>query len=433
MKIMQEALLDKIKADDIEDVYTAITELAAAWAIAGFITKSNELLETLWSFRLPHPENLRNIDYDFQIFWDKAAQYPDNIPFTLYDLFGTKRDKLTNLFHPLQLRDVTINEVRNKAWQELPVKYLWSKALSLAYNPSAKDFYSTKENQLEAIAAMEKYIASSPVDSSLLDSLVIVIVLSLKNRLIAKAKHYLTKWGEVYIKSTNILLSCSLIRQRRLTKLLLSKHLAPIMQLTEYNFDVGIMEIKAALAERIKNGRTLIYRHLSWRELLKEISAIALNQEDEMFDDDIKQSGWLGNKPATVKEIKQAEKRLGITLPKEYKDFLLTTNGFAATDYVGVTMAPVQSIDWLKNVDDSYLNWYDSISDDQKYQQLSKKFKSALYIGGFMEEQHVFLIPSDTQKNWECWFFAFWAPGESIYTNLRFYFENKLQFLKQYF
>ncbi len=39
---------------------------------------------------------------------------------------------------------------------------------------------------------------------------------------------------------------------------------------------------------------------------------------------------WLGSEPAKTEEILEAEKRLNVKLPSDYKNFLKITNGFLA-------------------------------------------------------------------------------------------------------
>ena len=427
---MQGNILDTIKAETIEDMYIAVTQLAAEWAVAGYIHQSNGLLEALWSFKLPHTKNLWSLDQGFQFLWHEAQQYPKNIPFALEDLAKIEKQNFYEFFYPYKWLPTLVQKFEDRPWQQLKGNDLLIKATLLSYDATAEDHFSSRDRQLEALAAMEKFVEGTLIGSNIYNPLNFIIILSLKNNLPGKALYYLTKWCEDYKQSFSFLSLSNLMRNRSVVKLLLTKHLAPTFGLTDYNFAYAEMEITAAIRERITNGRTLIYGNLSWKELLQEISTIAIEKDDWLFEEDIKQSGWLGINPATPEEIEQNEKRLGIILPKEYKEFMLTTNGFIAPSSIGITMAPVHKIDWLINVDDSLIDWYDAISDDEEYQQLSKKFKKALFVGGFSEEQHLFLIPNDTTEDWECWFFAFWSPGETIYPNLRFYFEYKLQFLK---
>lgn len=66
------------------------------------------------------------------------------------------------------------------------------------------------------------------------------------------------------------------------------------------------------------------------KKLLKEISnkAIELGEINPELTKNQLNSLWIGYEPATEKEIDSLEKRLGIQLPKDYRDFLQITNGF---------------------------------------------------------------------------------------------------------
>ncbi len=62
-------------------------------------------------------------------------------------------------------------------------------------------------------------------------------------------------------------------------------------------------------------------------------------------------SKWLGTKPATLYDIKKTEDRLKNILPQDYKDFLLTTNGFHAFSHIDPGFCSIDKIDFLKNID----------------------------------------------------------------------------------
>ena len=63
---------------------------------------------------------------------------------------------------------------------------------------------------------------------------------------------------------------------------------------------------------------------------LKEISikAIELGDINSELTKNQLDSLWIGYDPATENEIDSLENRLGIQLPKDYKDFIQITNGF---------------------------------------------------------------------------------------------------------
>jgi hypothetical protein len=160
--------------------------------------------------------------------------------------------------------------------------------------------------------------------------------------------------------------------------------------------------------------------------ILKEISIKAIELGDCNFDFTKEQldSSWIGYKPTSRSEIEQIEKKLQISLPKDYVDFLLITNGFHAANGVESSLSAVNNIDYLKNVDpELYEIWIETGN-----LEVGNKLKTAIKIGGFNEEQYFFLIPPCLENpNWEYWQFATWIPGETVYNSLIEYLESVLE------
>src|SRR5690242_19769381 len=69
------------------------------------------------------------------------------------------------------------------------------------------------------------------------------------------------------------------------------------------------------------------------------------------YTPDVLASGWLGYPGATEKQIAEAEARLGITLPPDYREFLEITNGWRWTDSFIERIWPVEEIQWLRASD----------------------------------------------------------------------------------
>jgi len=159
---------------------------------------------------------------------------------------------------------------------------------------------------------------------------------------------------------------------------------------------------------------------------LKEISikAIELGDINSELTKNQLDSLWIGYDPATENEIDSLENRLGIQLPKDYKDFIQITNGFFAASSVEPSFCALEKVDYLKHVDpELYETWISTGNIE-----VGNKLKTALKVGGFNEEQYFFLIPpSKENSNWEYWFFASWAPGETKYNSLNQYFNNVLE------
>jgi len=218
------------------------------------------------------------------------------------------------------------------------------------------------------------------------------------------------------------------MRDMSTAKLLLTGILAPILGLTKEKCESDFQNIKLALENRIKNGQSLAYGNLSWSELLKQISLKVLEKENEEYPEQVLANKWLGFSGASKEDILKTEERLNIKLPKEYRDFILASNGFYSFS-LKPTLLSVDKIDWLKNLDPQLVKSWSETAYEMD-EGLAKSFSNSILIGGFQEEQQLLLIPDTNSENWECWFFAYWVPGEIEYPNLRFYMEKALQDLE---
>lgn len=161
-------------------------------------------------------------------------------------------------------------------------------------------------------------------------------------------------------------------------------------------------------------------------KILKEISikAIELGDYNSELNQNQLDAVWIGYEPATVIEIDSLEKRLGIKIPKDYRDFLQITNGFFAASSVEPSFCSIDKVDYLKNVDPELYEIWISTGNIE----VGNKLKTALKVGGFDEEQYFFLIPpSKENANWEYWVFASWAPGEAVYKSMDEYLKNVLK------
>nr|WP_294862481.1 SMI1/KNR4 family protein [uncultured Fluviicola sp.] len=161
-------------------------------------------------------------------------------------------------------------------------------------------------------------------------------------------------------------------------------------------------------------------------QLLKEISSKAIELGDYNFALSKEQidSLWIGYEPTTKSEIEKVEKRLGISLPQDYVDFLLITNGFHAATGVEPSFCKTNDIDYLKNVDSElYEIWIETGNIE-----VGNRLKTAIKVGGYDEEQYFFLIPPGKENpRWEYWVFAAWAPGETSYNSMIDYLNAVLE------
>lgn len=149
------------------------------------------------------------------------------------------------------------------------------------------------------------------------------------------------------------------------------------------------------------------------------------------FPETILQSKSLSRPPATMADIAAAESRLGHTLPDDYKNFLLTSNGFEGFSDTGVVLCSVDQVIFLTSLSsetvDIWANAMEGVDNG-----FGDKLRSSIVIGGLQEEQQLLLIPL-SHGQWECWHFSSWRPGEVVYESFRFYMEEELQRLEDNF
>ncbi|SFI05969.1 hypothetical protein [Halpernia frigidisoli] len=107
-------------------------------------------------------------------------------------------------------------------------------------------------------------------------------------------------------------------------------------------------------------------------------------------------------------------------MPKDYKEFLLISNRFSASNDIEPTFENLERIDYLKNI-------YPEIIENYQIEKL----RECLIIAGFDDEQQFFLIPPTNEKDWRYWKFANWQAGEYEFQNLESYFLNVIEFNKE--
>ncbi|WP_445452918.1 SMI1/KNR4 family protein [Flavobacterium sp. 25HG05S-40] len=156
------------------------------------------------------------------------------------------------------------------------------------------------------------------------------------------------------------------------------------------------------------------------KNLLIEISQKATKYEDFNFTPEQIEKEWLGNIPATEKEIAEIESKLGLKLPEDYKEFLRITNGFSAPNDIEPSFEKIAEIDYLKNFAQEIIDAY----------YILPELKTAIIVGGKLEEQQFLLLPPQSEiEKWRYWKFANWYPGEHEFENLTEYFKDVLEFI----
>jgi hypothetical protein len=189
-------------------------------------------------------------------------------------------------------------------------------------------------------------------------------------------------------------------------------------------------QLLSVLDKRITQGRSLVFGDLSWKTLLEKMSIASIKFDDELYDETIRQTGWIGFEGADKNEIARAEKKLGVILPEDYKFFLEITNGFRPFPLNNPALLPVTAIDYLRNVlePSSFDIMASNPVQDMDQQTYKELLSNAILISHYPDEQMVWLMPESIErKHWQTWFYAAWSPGETPYPSFRFYMEEQLE------
>jgi hypothetical protein len=413
-------LLKEILSDDIEWVYVHITDKAIEWIVAGFIDEANQLLEQLWKFNIPHSENLWLPDEGLQIMWQVSNRQPANIPFQFKEVSEIENENWSRNFFSSWHQSYT-NSFIKKPIDDLEGQELFVKAITATYDKS--------ESPEKILSALKRYIEQdNPVGYSYFHATTCAALIAARLNNQEFAQYFIQLWGKGYSNYWSNYSLAYLMRDRKSAEYLLNGSLASVFKLTPEIIQKETKEIIEALSNRMLSGRTLVYKKLSWKQLLDKISKTAIKQKTIDFSEDIIAKKSLSKSPVTKEEISIAENRLNIVLPDDYKKFLLTSNGFGCFSYTGVTLASIDKVDFLTQVDEQLVDiWANSMNEIDT--TFADKLKSSIIIGGHEEEQQLLLIPLQN-KNWECWHFSSWRPGEVVYESFRFYMEGELQSLE---
>jgi hypothetical protein len=131
------------------------------------------------------------------------------------------------------------------------------------------------------------------------------------------------------------------------------------------------------------------------------------------------------NKPASLYEISELEKRLSITLPPSYKQFLLVSNGFKIINQLFGDLLPADKVQRLIDYDSNFVNiWgrddfdisdemYFYYGEDQRTEYIRRHYlKECIAISGWFDGAIILLNPIIKYgEECEAWAFANWYPG----------------------
>jgi SMI1 / KNR4 family (SUKH-1) len=380
-------LLKSIKSDELSNIYNHITDKAVEWAVAGYLDYANRLLQDLWTFHIGDNGNVRRQQEGLQIMWELSGKIPTEIPFSFRNTVEIEKENRGEIRLGSGYKSGNTSELLNQIETEM--------------QNTSGFHYGT----LAARAA----------------------ILALENGLIDEGKRFIRYWGIGYMKGYNYIVGY-LMRNRNSSALLLQGVLSTIFELTTEKCSAEYAALSTSMKKRKLNGRSLIYGDQSWNYLIKNISLLSIEENPNLFSENIISAKWLGYEPSSEEKILATEDKIGMRLPVDYREFLKVSNGFPSHNYSTPTLLPVEEIDWLSVLDNDLTDFVEQILewDKDKYTALTKK---CLLISGTHEEQ-VLLFPTKN-NDWECWSLVLGGGcGETWFPGFRYYMEYQLYFLE---
>lgn len=418
-----------IQSGKQDEWYNDVTNAALYIATGGFLIEANRLLKALWKYQLPHSRDTWLPDRSFETLWYVAGERPESVPFNLMN-----PDQLEIEHRVYCSGDSYVYKMPDVEWQQLTGKDAFRQASIFAQ--LINDELPGAEAELKSLQLLERSLG----DKEQLAGYEICRAASLAAELAAKnekqdiaidmAKLWAVNYHDNWLSYSIPLMSCN----RHVAPLLLKGVIAKELKLDEKLCKEFVNDAIDAMEGRINKGASLVYGELSWQEILEKLSALSIKTEPDMFTPEQKTNKWIGKEPASVQAIEEAEKRLGLKLPDDYKEFLKVSNGFPEFPLVNPVLASAEEINFLVEAYKVYENGILDITKDYPDEEkgtIGEYVERGIAISRFPAEQEVWLIPSEDGNEWECWFFASWIPGEDRYKSFRHYIEAKIQQLEE--
>ncbi|KAI4611861.1 uncharacterized protein J4E87_010363 [Alternaria ethzedia] len=149
------------------------------------------------------------------------------------------------------------------------------------------------------------------------------------------------------------------MESRQAWKLYKSETLRQQLNIDEAALAAFAKDFENALTDRLTNGRTRPTANTSMQELLKAAEYnTKYNAEARKVNPEPPETS-LFHSPAADSQIEEAEARLNITLPADYKTFLRLSNGFGSSwgHPLGDLQTPLHTVDelrWLDSAEEDY-------------------------------------------------------------------------------
>lgn len=108
--------------------------------------------------------------------------------------------------------------------------------------------------------------------------------------------------------------------------------------------------------------------HLEWNAYLQECSRQIIDAGEDsgpILPEAATRGGWLGYAPASNSAVRQAEKRLGATLPPSLRAFYSASNGWRTVGGFIYDVLPLEKIGWIREL--SLSLWEGAVALEEYY------------------------------------------------------------------
>lgn len=342
----QKIALKFIRTGSDSDMYDIVTDEALFLATAGYLKEANRILETLWSFKWPHSENCWLPDQSFEVLWAAAGKRPQSAPFppkSLDEIELAHRHYMAgDSYLSLPLPDAPLLELHGFQ--------LFRRCSQLAC-PIDQDMPSAKA-ELEALAGLAKFVSDEDSGSyQFFGACCLAAELSARNDQQEMAANYARLWARKYTEEEGGACNFScMASNRHIVPMLLDGLLADELEVHPVAAKEYADKLIREASARMKQGRKLRYGKWTWKKFLKSISSRAIKLNKEIYPKEIIRSKWLGAAPASSDVIQAVEQKIGDRLPSDYREFLLSSNGFMMPSRMIPGLLPVEDIGRFKDL-----------------------------------------------------------------------------------
>ncbi|OON66186.1 SMI1/KNR4 family protein [Hymenobacter sp. CRA2] len=420
--MLKQTVLRAIQAGKEDEYQRAVTDAALYLAVAGFLPDATVLLQALWQQGLPRSPHVGLQDRAFQVLWQTAGMSVPGAPLAWQSL-----DTLEQEHRRYVGGDRYAYPMPDVEWQELSGKNAFRQA---------QTWFVNAEADAETLFLLKQALLRPQElsDYEYTDATAMAAEAAARSGDEALAQQMLQQWVARALDPNWSLTFAKLAAGRHTAPLLLRGALAAELGLTPEQCRQDVAELVEALQTREARGVQPVFAHLSWSQLLTRLNELALAEEPEILEWANWEGSWLGRAGASTTQIAAKEQALGLTLPADYKAFLLVSDGLVGSP-TDPELLPVAEMGFYRQLEDPELYTitasYADVESDDEAATIAPYVERALLASRVPAEQMLWLIPpAKSGDDWQTWFFAAWVPGEERYPSFRHYVEQRVQELE---